>query len=127
MRREFARFAVVGSVGFCVDGGLFTLLTQSGWELLSSRLLSFVSAVTVTWFFNRYWTFAIDVHRGLRKEYAGYIATQTAGAVVNLSVFFVVIELYPSLQRIPLLPLAFGALVSMVFNYIVSKKYIFKG
>lgn len=125
--REFFRFAVVGSVGFCIDGGLLTLLTQSGWKIPTARMLSFISAVTVTWLFNRYWTFALDSRRSARTEYAGYIATQAAGAIVNLAVFFILIELYPSLERTPLIPLAFGAIVSLVFNYTVSKKYVFKG
>jgi putative flippase GtrA len=117
----------VGGIGFCVDGGLLTVLMKSTWEIMSARSLSFFSAVTCTWLLNRFWTFELDRHIGVRIEYATYIATQVIGALINLTVFFALIEIHPLLRNTPLIPLAFGAAVSLAFNYTVSKKYVFKG
>jgi putative flippase GtrA len=126
-RRQFSKFVLVGAVGFCIDAGLLTLLMQLGWEILPARAISFMSAATGTWGLNRVWTFKYKECFELHKEYIFYIATQVIGACINLSVFFVLIEVYPMLTSIPLIPLAFGAVVSLVFNYTVSKVYVFKG
>lgn len=126
-RREFVKFTFVGGAGFCVDGGLLTLLMQSGLEILPARSLSFLSAATCTWLLNRFWTFELEKRIGVRKEYASYIVIQIMGAAINLLIFFVLIELHPAWRNIPLIPLAFGAAVSLVFNYTASKKYVFKG
>lgn len=125
--RQFFRFLSVGAMGFFVDGGLLTALMQSGWKILPARLVSFMSAVTLTWLLNRLLTFELKKHVGVRREYGSYIATQIIGALINLSVFFALIEFHPSLRDIPLIPLAFGAVVSLVFNYMMSKNYVFKG
>jgi putative flippase GtrA len=125
--RQFFRFVFVGGAGFCIDGGLLTVLMQSAWEILPARSISFFSAVTCTWLLNRFWTFELDRRIGIRREYAAYIATQVIGALINLTVFFALIELHPLLQDTPLIPLAFGAAVSLAFNYATSKKYVFKG
>jgi putative flippase GtrA len=125
--RQFFRFLLVGGVGFCIDGGLLTLLIQSEWNILSARLVSFVSAVTCTWVANRFWTFQLSRYSSLSRGYLVYIAVQVIGALINLTIFFTLIEMHPSLQNFPLAPLAFGAAASLVFNYIASKKCVFKG
>jgi len=126
-RREFIKFSLVGSTGFCVDGGLLTLFMQLGWEILPARSVSFLSAATCTWLLNRLWTFKQEKRAKVRMEYASYFATQLAGAGINLLVFFALIGLYSSLRVTPLIPLAFGAAISLAFTYTVSKKYVFKG
>lgn len=124
--RQFHRFMVVGGFGFCVDGGLLTLLMQNDWSIISARSCSFSFAVSTTWLLNRLWTFDSGKRISARKEYSYYFITQILGALINLSIFFSLINLYPALRNIPLLPLAFGATVSMAFNYLVSKKIVFK-
>lgn len=126
-KQELTKFVFVGGVGFCIDGGLLTLLMKLDWGVLPARSLSFMSAVTCTWLLNRNWTFDREEPVGVRKEYASYIATQIAGAGINLLVFFLLIGLYPAWRNTPLIPLAVGAAVSLIFNYTVSKKYVFKG
>ena len=125
--QQFFRFLSVGAMGFVVDGVLLTALMQSGWKILPARLVSFISAVTLTWLLNRLWTFRLNKNVEVRREYASYIATQIIGALINFSIFFALIEFHPSLKDIPLIPLAFGAVVSLVSNYIISKIYVFKG
>jgi putative flippase GtrA len=117
----------VGGIGFCVDGGLLTVLMDAGFDVLGARSVSFLSAVTCTWLLNRLWTFRLQGQPRVRREYASYLAAQTIGALINLAVFFVLIEIHPFLRDRPLIPLAFGAAVSLAFNYAVSRKYVFKG
>lgn len=126
LKREFTRFVLVGGLGFCVDGGLLTFLMKCGWDVIPARCGSFLFAVSATWFLNHAWTFDQTKPLSIRREYAYYFLAQLLGAVINLSIFFVLIGIYPAFRDIPLIPLAFGAAVSLLFNFIVSKKLVFK-
>lgn len=124
-KRAFLRFVVVGGLGFCVDGGLLTILMAYSWEVIPARCFSFFLAVSATWILNRFWTFDSVKRKSIRMEYAYYFGTQILGAAINLSIFFVLIGAYPVLRDTPLIPLAFGATVSIGFNYFVSKLFVF--
>jgi hypothetical protein len=57
-RDRFARFSVIGSLGFLVDAGVLQLLiTMTDLGPLLARIGSFAIAVLVTFALNRYWTF----------------------------------------------------------------------
>lgn len=103
------------------------VLIKSDWSILAARSVSFLSAVTCTWLVNRFWTFELVKQVGVRREYAAYMTVQVVGALVNLTLFFVLIELHPLLESVPLIPLAFGATFALAFNYTISKKYVFIG
>jgi len=122
---ELRRFIIVGGIGFLVDGGILTLLTSQGISIFTARLISFLLAVSVTWLLNRSWTFVADSYTGPR-EYFFYFLIQAFGAIINLSIFYLLIFGIPDLKRILLIPLALGAGVSLIFNFIVSKYFIFK-
>ncbi|MEJ7687337.1 MAG: GtrA family protein, partial [Variovorax sp.] len=90
--REFMSFAAVGVIGFAVDVGVLYLAAPAfGWY--GARVLSFVAAATATWALNRRYTFK---PRGsglsVGREYAGYLATMLAGALVNYGVYVLVLQ-----------------------------------
>lgn len=127
-RRQLPRFAAIGGVGFVVDGALLTLLvTAAGAGPVAARAVSFPVAATTTWYLNRKWTFLVSsgVRRG--PEYARYIAAQVSGAVINLAVYLLVLQLRPKLGEVPLIPLAIGALIAMIFNFAASRYWVFQG
>lgn len=126
LERKFRRFIVVGGLGFCVDGGLLTILMQHGWDVIPARCFSFLLAVSSTWLLNRVWTFNLGKVISIRREYAHYFGAQALGAVINLSIFFLWLKIYPVLRDSPLIPFAAGAAVSLAFNYMVSKEFVFK-
>lgn len=121
----FIKFAVAGTLGFSIDGGLLTFLMGMDWHILTSRACSFSAAVTATWITNRFWTFESGSQRPMHREYAYYFTIQVAGATINLSVFLIMIYLIPSLESMPLIPLASASAVAMVFNYLILKKWVF--
>ncbi len=122
---EWLRFALVGAVGFAVDGGLLLLLTSQGHGVFPSRLGSFGAAVTVTWVLNRGWTFSTSRpgHKGL--EYLAYFSVQLIGAAINLGVFYFYLILFPAQHSAPLLPLFVGAVPALLFNFTASKYLVF--
>ncbi|MDX9963575.1 GtrA family protein [Desulfobacter postgatei] len=122
---SFSKFVIAGTLGFLIDGGLLIILMDLDWDISISRACSFLSAVSATFIINRTWTFETKGRRTLRLEYAYYFSTQLAGAGINLSVFFLFLYFYPKFQDFPLIPFAFGAGIAMIFNYLISKKFIF--
>jgi len=119
------RFALVGGLGFLVDASVLTLLVNGlDKNHFSARAVSFALAVTVTWLANRRWTFEPTEHRG--KEYAGYITTQIIGAVINLGIYVLLIQLLPQLAKLPVIPLACGALVALIFNFFTARRFVFQ-
>lgn len=123
---HFPRFAVVGGLGFLVDGGILTLLLQQEWSVFAARTCSFSAAVSMTWSLNRIWTFSTRGNGRGRREYASYFGTQIIGAAINLSVFFAVVNLQPVLLQFPYIPLAVGALISAAFTYTASRRFVFQ-
>lgn len=118
---EIYRFAVVGAAGFVVDAGAFTVLLLWLQEPLLSRLGSFLVAVGVTLMLNRRFTF---IRRPSVRPLA-YFASQGIGAAINMLVFAAVIWHPIWLPWQYYLGLASGAFVAMVFNYEMSRRYVF--
>ncbi len=123
---RWLQFAAVGSVGFALDAGLLSLLMAAGWSVLQARTVSFLVAVSCTWAINRVWTFR-DRRSAVRGgSYALYVLAQLLGAGINLGCFFVLIQLWPVLLHVPVVPLGVGALVSLAFNFGCTTLFVFQ-
>jgi putative flippase GtrA len=124
---QFTRFAMVGTVGFFVDGLTLLWLLEIDRALFPARMASFTCAVSVTWYLNRMWTFnQAGVDKSTVVQYGIYIIVQVIGAGINIGTFFLVIYWFPMAGRQPLIPLAMGSLVAMGFNYLLAKKVVYK-
>jgi len=124
--QTLSRFLVVGLVGFGVDGGVLSGLLAQGWTIVQARAVSFLAAVSLTWWLNRIWTFKGSQPNAPRREYLLYFVTQLGGALINLLVFFVLVYAVEPLKRMPLIPLAAGAAVAIAFNFSISKLVVFR-
>ncbi len=121
---RFSSFAAVGGLGFVVDAAILSTLVHAyDWSHLSARAVSFAAAVTVTWYCNRRWVFSRTADRA--REYGAYFSVQAIGAVINLGTYALVIALYPPLSRLPLIPLAAGAVLALLFNYSGASRWVF--
>lgn len=119
------RFALVGGVGFIVDATVLTLLVNGlGYGHYVSRAVSFSLAVTVTWLLNRRWVFQAGSPTG--REYSGYFFVQLIGAVINLGTYVLIIEMVPPLAAVPVLPLAAGAAVALLSNFLLARRFIYR-
>jgi putative flippase GtrA len=128
LRREVWRFGAIGSVGFLIDASVLTwLVTERGWGLYESRMLSFALAVTATWYLNRRVTFANRVSIDRAGEYGRYFAVQIVGALLNLGVYVAILATTPSLAAYPAVPLAVGSGVAMIFNFVWARHFAFSG
>jgi len=128
---RLARFGAVGTAGFIVDAGVLSALTSlAGVGIYPSRAVSFVAACSATWLLNRTFVFAPPAGGGRAgprdREYARYLSVQVAGALINLAVFAALIQVFPALRSMPVVPLAAGSLVAMVFNYSGARYWVFR-
>jgi putative flippase GtrA len=120
-------FAIVGIIGFLIDGGLVTLLVEIiNVNAFISRAISFPVAVTATWYLNRRLTFATDASVRKKTEYARYVIIQIIGSAINLTIYVLLIITIPSLAVHPVLPLAAGSLVAMTFNFLGAQLFVFQ-
>jgi putative flippase GtrA len=127
-REQTGKFAIIGAIGFIVDGGILTILHSVYYfDLLVSRLASFSFAVTVTWYLNRHRTFAENKNQRAALEWSRYAAVNSVGALLNMSIFFSLVHRFELMAEIPLLPLAISALIALIFNFLASKHVVFRG
>ena len=126
-RRQARTFIIVGGIGFVVDGGILTMLNSVyGIDLLPARIASFSAAVTTTWFLNRQRTFSDNKDKKIVSEWGRYAAVNSIGSILNMGIFFWLIDRYEPLARIPLVPLGIAASVALVFNFVASKYVVFR-
>ncbi len=124
--REVLSFLAVGGVGFVVEAIILTSLTlYANWSPWQARIPSFITAVFITWALNRRHTFP---DRGLKRrstEALFYTAIQGGGALINLGIFGACLALLPQLARVPVIPLAIGAVGGFAFNFVLSSKWLY--
>jgi len=122
--KRFTSFVAVGGVGFAVDAAILSALVHGlDWSHYTARAVSFATAVTVTWYCNRHWVFARSADAS--REYRAYFAVQLVGAVINLGAYVAILETARSLARFPVLPLAGGAVLALLFNYWAAGRWVF--
>jgi putative flippase GtrA len=124
--RTVRSFAIVGGAGFAIEAVVMTVLTQfAGWSVWYARIPSFTLAVLATWLLNRTLTFA---GRGLQRrstEALLYGVIQICGAGINLAIFALCLLGWPQLGRLPVVPLAIGALGGFAFNFATSNGLLY--
>ncbi len=126
LEHSLPRFLLVGGIGFLVDAGvLIALYHLIGLALLPARLLSFATAVTVTWWLNRRITFAAGASSRQWREWSRYTVVNGIGGTINLSVFLLLTSYASGPLAQPLPALAAASLIALLFNYTGSRLLVF--
>ncbi len=124
----FPAFIVVGAIGFVVDASvLATLVHGYEWGDYTARAVSFAVAVTVTWYLNRRYAFSAVQTADRKKEYTRYLAVQGSGMAINFLVYSLCIVSSELMDTWPVLALAVGSAVALIFNYAGSRLFVFVG
>lgn len=124
--RQAVTFGIVGSIGFVVDSTLLYIAVFGfGLDLLSGRAVSYVGAVTATWYLNRRFTFASQSLE-IFREWARFAYTNLLGAFVNLGSYFLLVSNFLLVSRFPIIGVACGSLLGMTVNFVVSRKFVFR-
>jgi putative flippase GtrA len=124
----FPAFVVVGTVGFAVDATILAILVHEyGWGHYTARVVSFAVAVTVTWLLNRRFVFASARTINRRSEYTRYLTVQGMGMAINFLTYSLCIATNQMMDRWPVIALAVGSIVALLFNYVGARMFVFTG
>ena len=127
----YLRFGLVGASGFVVDETVLTILHYGiGIDRYSARAVSIFCAATFTWWGNRNLTFAEHAATGglgaLAHEWLKFMLANGIGAVANYSAYTLLVSFAPYPFDNPLVATALGVAVGLVFNFTLSKRFVFR-
>jgi len=123
MNNQFIRFGMVGGSGLLVDLVVLGLFWQViGLDPFVARILSIWVAMTNNWFWNRIFTFKSA--GSWLGEYLRFVMVNSVGALINYASYGTLITVFPEFS--PYVAIILATLVSMSFNFILSKIYAFK-
>ena len=127
---RFLRFALVGGGGFVVDAGVLWLMLHGlGADKYSGRLVSFLCAVTFTWWGNRNLTFS-DLRAsgsgGMFREWLTFLVANALGGAINVGLYGALVTYAPPPFDNPFVALPVGVLAGMVVNFTMSSLVVFR-
>ena len=123
--RDFIRFGIVGSLGFCWDTAtVYTLKGVAG--LYIAGLCGFLVAGTANWVMNRLWTFRHLDHAAAHRQLMQFLAVNSIGFIFNRGTFFTLVTVSVICRQYPVLGIIAGSAAGLLFNYFLSKKFVFK-
>ncbi|HET7930790.1 MAG TPA: GtrA family protein [Rhodanobacteraceae bacterium] len=126
LRRQIASFGVGGAIGFVVDAGVVQLLVSKlGADPYVGRVFSFLCAATVTWLFNRRFTFRERGNYGLFGEWGRYLIAMSAGFAVNYATYALVVYFWKFAHAWPALGVAAGSLPGALVNFLGARHWVF--
>ena len=131
LRSRFLRFGVVGVAGFVADETVLTVLHYLiGLDRYSARAISIFCAATLTWWGNRNLTFAEHATTGgigeMAREWFKFMLANIVGAALNYGTYTVLVSFAPPPLSNPLLAAAVGVGVGLIFNFTLSKRFVFR-
>lgn len=128
---EFVRFAIAGSIGFCVDLLVLLVLVDAfGVAPLLAKVMAFAVALPTTWLINHTWTFKRRMGASAKlslKEFAAYLAIQLVGAGANYATFAIVLLTTTLTGDLSLIvATAAGVCAGMLINFTGNRGLVFR-
>ncbi|WP_024352471.1 GtrA family protein [Aurantimonas coralicida] len=121
---QVGRFALVGVAGFAINALIVHLVIPTTGPVWA-QAIAFPVAVTATWWLNRRYTFDSS-RKGWLAEWAQYVGANILGwLATNLAYLVLVLGMSYFYDR-PLIALAVGAAAGMGFNFIASRRLVFR-
>ena len=124
---EFARFGVIGVIGFIVDASILKLVVALfNVDLYSGRLVSYLAAATGNWMLNRRFTFKQASPASPFRQWLKYIGANGLGFLANYSTYAALITYVEIAKTYPVLGVAAGSIAGLSFNFTVNKFWVFR-
>jgi putative flippase GtrA len=89
-RLRFFRFAVVGTIGFVVDFGVFNImrLVLTPDRALWASIISFMAAVFSNFLWNRFWTYPDSRSKALTRQVVQFLVVSVIGLGIRALLFY---------------------------------------
>lgn len=140
---QFIKFFLVGIMNTAVDLIILNIETiisgvREGSGYAIQKGVSFLAAVTFSYFINKYWTFQDESKENEGKKFSQFFFVSVIGMIINVSVATVVVTYLKApinnLMHLPLLTdqlwVSLGALcgtaIGLFWNFIGYKFWVFK-
>lgn len=125
---EFLSFCAVGVLGFVVDAGvLYASAVWIGW--FAGRVLSFLTAASVTWWLNRNYTFTqspkAQTPQTIVRQYLRYLLTMMSGGVVNFGCYVATLH-WLKIPAAALVGVAVGSIAGLGVNFTLARWLVFR-
>ena len=134
--QEIFRLAIVGVINTGVDLVVLNLLIyvthvgEKGFFYTVFKSISFVAALTNSYFMNKYWTFAGKGTSNRVIEVSEFTIVSIIGFLINVAVSSLVVNLIPpilvSASVWPSIGALFGTAFGLVWNFIGYKLIVFE-
>jgi putative flippase GtrA len=125
LSQDFIRFGIVGTLGFVWDTA--TVYSVKGFAgLYVAGACGFVVAATINWAINRFWTFRHLDHTAAHRQLLQFLAVNSIGFIFNRGTFFILVTISLRCREQPVLAIIAGSVAGLVFNYFLSKKFVFR-
>lgn len=121
---QFLRFGTVGAAGFVVDTAVVYAL-RGAIGIYAAGAAAYCAAASFTWVFNRIWTFRTARPTSAARQWALFLATQSAGFVVNRGVFATLVTVSPFCATYPVVAIAAGVAAGMFLNFAAARRFVF--
>ena len=122
---QFLSFATAGTIGFFVNvATVYSLRAEVG--LYTAGAAGFLSAASVTWALNRYFTFRHRPHVAARRQWPLYIGVSLLGLALYYATYAGLVSMVPLCRRFPVLPVAAGSIAGLFANFALSHRIVFR-
>lgn len=122
---QFARFGVVGGIGFGVDTAV--VYASKAWlGLYGAGVLSYVVAASGNWLLNRLWTFRGQGGGPVHRQWLLFVAANLVGFVLNRGVYALLVTFSELCVAYPVLAIAAGSAAGMFVNFALSRRLVFR-
>lgn len=124
MLSELIHFALVGSSGVVVNLAVLTLLMAVGFDTHVSLALAIAVSMVTNFLLNRRLTFGYARGGNIWKQFVGFVAACSLGAVINYGFSLLLLQIWPQLA-VQLAALG-GVLAGLGFNFLANRFLVFK-
>lgn len=121
-----AQYALVGLSGVGVNLAVFTLLLWAQMTPLLALAAAISTSLVTNFFLNRRFTFSYARNQPLARQFFGFLAACSFGAVVNYLCASSLLEFSSFFASCPQLAALIGISLGTVFNYLFNRCWVFQ-
>jgi putative flippase GtrA len=122
---QFMKFGTVGTLGWLSDTATVYALRHS-LGLYGAGAAAYLVGASVTWLFNRIWTFRGLGRSPMHRQWARFLMVNLVGFTLNRGTYAVLVTFVPLCAQQPILATAGGAIAGMFMNFGLSRTMVFR-